>query len=90
MSNDTKKFKITVINLLPKNKNDSPLKEDDINAQVENVFQARTLLKIEISEHEKEEAVRKEILSENKVLLGLGAAIVSDSIRNGSHRGKTN
>jgi hypothetical protein len=75
MATNLEKFRITVINLLPKNDNDEPLNEDKINEVVENVFQARTLLGIDISEEEKE-SIRKVILSENKVLLGLGAAIV--------------
>jgi Z1 domain-containing protein/type III restriction/modification enzyme restriction subunit len=75
MTNDIKQFKITVINLLPKNDEEVKLSEDTINKVIENVFKASTLLKINVTEEEKE-TVRKEILSENKVLLGLGAAIV--------------
>jgi len=75
MSSNIEKFKVTVINLLPKNDADTPLDEDAINSVIEDVYAARTVLKIEISSEEKEK-VRKEILSENKVFLGLGAAIV--------------
>src|SRR5438105_1652064 len=75
MATDIEKFRITVINLLPKNDSDEPLNEDKINEVVENVFRARTLLGIDITEEEKD-SIRKVILSENKVLLGLGAAIV--------------
>ena len=75
MATDLKRFKDNVLVNLPKNDSDAPMSEDAINIVVGNVFQARSLLNINISENDKE-TVRKEILSENKVLLGLGAAIV--------------
>lgn len=75
MSDDVKRFKNNILVNLPKNGGDVPISEDAINEVVDNVFKARSLLSIDVSEDEKE-SVRKEILSENKVLLGLGAAIV--------------
>lgn len=75
MSGDVKRFKNNILVNLPKSGGDTPLSEDAINEVVDNVFKARSLLSIDVSEDEKE-SVRKEILSENKVLLGLGAAIV--------------
>ena len=46
-----------------------------INDNVDNVFKARILLGINVTEEEKE-ILRKEIISENKILLGLGDALV--------------
>lgn len=75
MTNDLKKFKDTINSLLPKAGDDEAISEDAINTIVENTFKARTLLGLDISEEEKE-SVRKEILSNNKILLGLGAVLV--------------
>ena len=61
MANDIKRFKDNVLVNLPKNDSDAPLSEDAINTVVENVFQARTLLNINVSDEEKD-TVRKEIL----------------------------
>ena len=49
MSSNIEKFKVTVINLLPKNDADTPLDEDAINSVIEDVYAARTVLKIDIS-----------------------------------------
>ena len=75
MTHDLKKFKDMVNTQLPKAGDDEPISEDVINTTVENAYKARTIFGLEISEEEKE-AVRKEILSNNKILLGLGAFLV--------------
>ena len=75
MTNDLKKFRDMVNTQLPKAGVDEPISEDAINTTVENTFKARTILGIDITEEEKE-SVRKEILSNNKILLGLGAVLV--------------
>ena len=75
MTNDLKKFKDMINTQLPKAGDDEPISEDAINTIVENTFKARSILNLDISEDEKE-SVRKEILSNNKILLGLGAVLV--------------
>lgn len=75
MTNDLKKFKDMINTQLPKAGDDEPISEDAINTIVENTFKARSILGLDISEEEKE-SVRKEILSNNKILLGLGAVLV--------------
>lgn len=75
MTNDTKTFKDMVNAQLPKAGDGEPISEDIINTTVENLFKARSILNIGIDETEKE-AVRKEILANNKILLGLGTALV--------------
>ncbi len=75
MTNDLKKFKDMINTLLPKAGDDEPISEDAINTIVENTFKARSILGLVISDTEKE-SVRKEILSNNKILLGLGAVLV--------------
>jgi len=75
MTNDLKKFKDMINTQLPKAGGDEPISEDAINTTVENTFKARLILGLDISEAEKE-SVRKEILSNNKILLGLGAVLV--------------
>jgi hypothetical protein len=75
MNNDLKKFKDLINTQLPKSGDEQPISEDAINTTVENAFKARSILGLDVSESEKE-AVRKEILSNNKILLGLGAVLV--------------
>ena len=75
MSNDLKKFKDMINTQLPKAGDDEPISEDVINSIVENTYKARSILGLNITEIEKE-SVRKEILSNNKILLGLGAVLV--------------
>jgi hypothetical protein len=75
MTNDLKKFKDMISTQLPKVGDDELISEDAINTIVENTYKARSILGLEISETEKE-SVRKEILSNNKILLGLGAVLV--------------
>ncbi len=60
---------------LPKAGDNEPISEDAINIAVENTFKARYILGLDISEADKE-SVRKEFLSNNKILLGLGAVLV--------------
>lgn len=75
MTNDLKKFKDMISAQLPKVGDDEPISEDTINGIVENMFKARSIVGLDISLAEKE-SVRKEILSNNKILLGLGAALI--------------
>ena len=75
MTNDLKKFRDIISTQLPKAGDNEPIREDTINTTVENTFKARLILGLDISENEKE-SVRKEILSNNKILLGLGAVLV--------------
>lgn len=75
MTNDLKKFKDMINTQLPKAGDDNAISEDVINSTVENTFKARSILGLDISEEEKE-SVRKEVLSNNKILLGLGAVLV--------------
>lgn len=75
MNNSLKKFRDIVNTQLPKPGGDEPISEDAINTTVENTFKARSILGLDINEDEKE-SIRKEILSNNKILLGLGAVLV--------------
>lgn len=76
MTNDLKKFKDMINTQLPKAGDDEPISEDVINTIIENTYKARSILGgLDITEDEKE-SVRKEILSNNKILLGLGAVLV--------------
>lgn len=75
MTNDMKTFKDMVNAQLPKVGDGEPISEDTINDIVENLFKARSIVNIDIDEAGKE-AVRKEILANNKILLGLGTALV--------------
>ena len=76
MANDLKKFKDLVNSQLPKVGDGEAIDENVINETIENAFKARTILGLNITEEEKG-AIRKQILSENKILLGLGIALVS-------------
>jgi len=75
MTEDLKKYKNMINAQLPKAGDDEPISENAINTIVENLYKAQSIIGLEISEAEKE-SVRKEILSNNKILLGLGAALV--------------
>ena len=75
MTNDMKTFKDMVNAQLPKVGDGEPISEDTINDIVENLFKARSIVNIDIDEAGKE-SVRKEILANNKILLGLGTALV--------------
>lgn len=75
MTNDLKKFKDIINTQLPRADDNMLISEDVINTIIENTFKARTILGLDISEIEKE-SIRKEILSNNQILLGLGTALV--------------
>ena len=76
MKKKKKKFKDLVNSQLPKVGDGEAIDENVINETIENAFKARTILGLNITEEEKG-AIRKQILSENKILLGLGIALVS-------------
>lgn len=75
MTNNLKKFRDMINTQLPKAGDDDLISEDAINTVIGNTFKARYILGLNVTETEKE-SVRKEILSNNKILLGLGAVLV--------------
>jgi hypothetical protein len=76
MTEDTKKFKIIVQDLLPKDDSKGSISDTEIDELIAKAFSAKDILGLSVSEAEMA-VVRNELLTENRIRLEPGVAIVT-------------